>query len=401
MHFFLPFIILIVMLFQSCSDDNGTQENTGSAHAKKSDASAAEVAFPDITGEKININSSSENSIYLEKKSNEYILSGDILLTKEQISVLEKKSSVTGKTGLSDLSKRWTFCTVYYSINPALPNQQRVTDAIAHWMTNYPINFVLRTTQANYIEFIPSSGCYSNLGMIGGRQEIGLGTECSTGNTIHEIGHALGFFHEQQRTDRDNAIVINYANIISGTEHNFKTYSQLGINGYQIGQLDFNSIMMYSSYAFSANSLPTMTKLDGSVFSSQRTGLSAGDLEMIASMYTCHLPPPPRITAQGPSYMSSGVNIITWTYNGNLQNADLDSIIWWYKKVNTNGAPYAIGWGPSGYFMSVADTTYSDSGFQTSDFQIYFTIKNTGGTTFTSGIYNIMKKGKFKLEGAL
>ena len=396
MHFSL--MILMLALFQGCADENTPKENP---QTKTNEKNNNELAFPNSTGELITLKSSSGKNITLEKKQNEFILSGDILLTPEQISLWTKEPSKTGKTGLSELSKRWAFCTVYYTINPSLTNQQRVIDAIEHWKTRYPIDFVVRTTQANYIEFIPADGCYSNLGMIGGRQVIGLGTACSTGNTIHEIGHALGFFHEQQRTDRSNSININYANVTPGYEDQFRTYSELGLNGYQIGQLDFDSIMLYGSYAFSSNGFPTMTKLDGSTFIGQRTALSAGDLEMISSMYTCHLPPPPKITADGPNYLSSGVTMITWNYTGNLPNADLDSIIWWYSKVNTNGAPYAIGWGATGYFMAVPDTSYSDPGFKTSDFKIYFTIKNTAGVTYTSSVYSIMKKGKFKLENSL
>jgi hypothetical protein len=391
-------MILILSLFQNCADENTPKENP---QTKTNEKNNNELAFPNSTGELITINSGSGKNITLEKKQNEFILSGDILLTPEQVSLWSKEPSKTGKTGLSELSKRWAFCTVYYTINPSLTNQQRVIDAIEHWKTRYPIDFVVRTTQTNYIEFIPADGCYSNLGMIGGRQVIGLGTGCSTGNTIHEIGHALGFFHEQQRTDRNNSININYANVTPGYEDQFRTYSELGLNGYQIGQLDFDSIMLYGSYAFSSNGFPTMTKLDGSTFIGQRTALSAGDLEMISSMYTCHLPPPPKITADGPNYLSSGVTMITWNYTGNLPNADLDSIIWWYRKVNTNGASYAIGWGATGYFTAVPDTVYSDPGFQTSDFKIYFTIKNTAGVTYTSDVYSIMKKGKFKLENSL
>lgn len=399
------FMILILLLFQNCSSESSIEENAQSNTNDKQTVlagnSKVELAFPGSAGKLIEIKSNTGKNIILEQKENEYVLSGDILLTPDQVSSWSQAASQTGRTGLSDLSTRWAFCTVYYYINPSLPNQQRVTDAIEHWKSNYPINFVLRTNQTNYIEFIPGDGCYSNLGMIGGRQVIGLGPNCTTGNTIHEIGHAVGFFHEQQRTDRDNYIVINYGNIPSNYHSQFQTYVQRNENGYQIGQLDFNSIMMYDSYAFTSNGLPTMTKLDGSTFQSQRSGLSAGDLEMMASMYTCHLPPAPKITAQGPDYMDSSVNIITWNYTGNLANADLDSIIWWYKKINTNGEPYAIGWGASGFFMSVADTGYSDPGLKTSDFEIYFTIKTTAGVKYTSSIYHIMKKGKFKLENAL
>ena len=43
--------------------------------------------------------------------------------------------------------------------------------------------------------------------------------------------------------------------------------------------------MHYDSYAFSANGQPTITKKDGTTFSSQRSSLSPGDLTGIATLY--------------------------------------------------------------------------------------------------------------------
>ena len=51
--------------------------------------------------------------------------------------------------------------------------------------------------------------------MVGGRQIISLNANgCMyTGTAIHEIMHALGFYHEQTRTDRDYYIKIHWDNI--------------------------------------------------------------------------------------------------------------------------------------------------------------------------------------------
>ena len=56
--------------------------------------------------------------------------------------------------------------------------------------------------------------CFSMIGRQGGKQQISLGNGCGQiGVAIHEIMHALGFFHEQSRRDRDNYITINFGNI--------------------------------------------------------------------------------------------------------------------------------------------------------------------------------------------
>jgi len=289
-----------------------------------------EIAFPEIKGEIITLKDKSNHErVTLVKKDDKYILGGDMILTAEQVNTLkqmietsdtEKKSIKTAtplqsplppfasgnnsrasqrirsisedtlpisiyRTGIASVAKLWPNRTVYYTINAGLADQARVTNAIAHWQSQTNVVFVQRTNQSNYIEFVTGTGCSSYVGMIGGRQEIRLSPLCSTGNAIHEIGHAIGFFHEQSRADRNNFIIVNTNNITPGTEVNFATYVQTGEPGFEIGTLDFNSIMMYDSYAFSVNGLPTMTRLDGSTFLSQRTGLSAGDIQTYNYMY--------------------------------------------------------------------------------------------------------------------
>ena len=177
---------------------------------------------------------------------------------------------------------RWPNCTVPYTIDPALPNQARVTDAIAHWQANTRFRFVARTSETNYVTFRPSGGCSSMVGMRGGQQFINLASGCTTGNTIHEIGHAVGFWHEQSREDRDSFVSITWAKIQPGYEGNFNQHIA---DGDDVGAYDYGSIMHYPRDAFSIDGSDTITPTNpASAAIGQRTALSPGDIAAANSM---------------------------------------------------------------------------------------------------------------------
>ena len=56
--------------------------------------------------------------------------------------------------------------------------------------------------------------CNSDVGKIRGRQTTSLGSGCFRhGIIVHELGHLVGFQHEQNRPDREQYVKINYENI--------------------------------------------------------------------------------------------------------------------------------------------------------------------------------------------
>ena len=81
--------------------------------------------------------------------------------------------------------------------------------------------------------------CCSNVGRVGGAQTLVLGSGCGVfGIVLHEIGHAIGFWHEQSRPDRDDFVEVLINNIFPKRRHNFKKHSTATINSMdQVGRL--------------------------------------------------------------------------------------------------------------------------------------------------------------------
>jgi len=207
--------------------------------------------------------------------------------------------------GVAKDSQRWTNSTIPYVIGSGFSSTQitRINDAIANVNANTNLCVVPRAGEANYVEFITSSGCASSVGMKGGKQNIKLAPGCSYGSTIHEILHASGVWHEQSREDRNDYVTIHEENIKVGKEGNF--YQQI-IGSSDYGAYDYGSIMHYGTHYFSANGQPTITTIPPGIPIGQRTALSAGDISTVNTMYSGCTACTPEQPTIGDLYSVSG-----------------------------------------------------------------------------------------------
>ncbi|GEM48477.1 M12 family metallopeptidase [Deinococcus cellulosilyticus] len=217
-----------------------------------------------------------------ELRGNKVLFEGDILLAELSNEQIQKNSTVIANTGGLWPSARIPYV---FASNVSSTVRSHVQSAINTYNTYTKVRIVPRASERNYVRVIVDNGCYSYVGRIGGAQSLSLSTGgCGVAGAIHEFGHALGLWHEQSRKDRDQYVTIVWANIKSGTEHNF----QIESNSRAVGAYDFDSIMHYPAYAFSTNGKATIVPKNSSIPLSRLGAaktLSSGDIAGIKSLY--------------------------------------------------------------------------------------------------------------------
>lgn len=178
---------------------------------------------------------------------------GDILFTEQR----------TGRNGLSKQTARWPNGIVPFVIegNFNARDMSFIEEAVMEYHRKTCIRFVPRSRETDYIALVSGrSGCWSAVGRTGGRQEVNLqspGCLTKVGTAIHELMHALGFLHEQNRHERDDYVMVQFQNIEPKAVSNFDKASPSSTIDFGV-QYDYGSVMHYSGNAFSTNGQPTI-----------------------------------------------------------------------------------------------------------------------------------------------
>ncbi|XP_029985115.1 meprin A, alpha (PABA peptide hydrolase), tandem duplicate 1 isoform X2 [Sphaeramia orbicularis] len=141
-------------------------------------------------------NGEDENPL-LNKGLDANLVEGDILIPE-------------GRNALVDKRYRWKF-PIPYILGDDLDLNAKgcVHQAFEMYRLKSCIDFKPYEGEKTFIKFEKRGGCFSSVGDQQTGQILSLGSGCDHKAVIeHELLHALGFYHEQSRTDRDDYVTI-------------------------------------------------------------------------------------------------------------------------------------------------------------------------------------------------
>ena len=235
-----------------------------------------------------------------------------------------------------------------FSTNVSASEQAAMFDAMGEWEAVANVDFLPRSSESDYL-FIQKNGWNNSfVGRQGGPQEINILNWNSKWVMVHELAHALGFWHEQSRADRTNYISVNLANVDPWNVHNFDIHTEAS----HYGPYDFDSLMHYGVFDFSKDGQQVITILPPYDAQWQwydlghYTHLSVGDRQTMAFLYPYPEPPVALVwssnhtarlsflTVPGLTYtIQASTNLVdwspVWTTNAPTQTTlfeDLDAV---------------------------------------------------------------------------
>lgn len=209
----------------------------------------------------------------------------DVILSSGDVDAVDT-STAQGLAAVN-AARTWPNGVVYYRFSENLPAymRDRVKRAMDAWERRTIIRFEhAGPNRSAFVLIVPFNEryCRANIGYTGGRTHMWLSDVCSVGLIKHELGHTLGLYHEQSREDRDDHVQILWDNIQPWATSNFRRYR----SGRDIGPYNLDSIMQYSSFAFSRNGRPTIVaRDDGKPFGGYRTKIHDLDARGVNRIY--------------------------------------------------------------------------------------------------------------------
>ncbi|KAL3094225.1 hypothetical protein niasHT_023658 [Heterodera trifolii] len=213
---------------------------------------------------------------FKEMEKDEKLKEGDIVLNVEQAQYLldtvtktKNRAFVRAKRGAAKNARefpnhKWPIL-VPFSFDSTISSEMKahIYKAVKLWNDNTCLNIVEDDEVSPRIQFtnIVGRGCSANVGMQSSEayQEVDLEyPDCyCLGTMAHEIGHALGFFHEHERYDRDSFVWFYPDNVDPENHHAFQKGTTESSDNYKV-PYDLGSVMHYGAKAFSINGQHTL-----------------------------------------------------------------------------------------------------------------------------------------------
>lgn len=243
--------------------------------------------------EVIEMSATSPGAFEETQPNGDVLLELDIMYTREQWQ--ERSNGQTdGPSSYKAIAKekyRWPDNIVPYTVEQGftIEDLMQIVIAVDEWNSQTCLTLKPRTNEQNYVSIVNGTGCSSYVGMIGGAQRLKLAKGCRHKRTIiHEFGHAIGFYHEQARPDRDDYVTIHEENIKDGKSHNFDKKEDSKVTDRGVAY-DYSSIMHYGAKAFSKNGEITITTHDPAWqdLIGKIPDLSKNDAELARIIYNC------------------------------------------------------------------------------------------------------------------
>lgn len=222
------------------------------------------------------------------------LVGGDIVLgelSEEQ----QETGSFDGKLikDKPDPSKLWPSSDIPFGFHEGFPEnlKKEVLEAVNYFNNETVINFIAADTDIDEDAIVFSlrdgAPCSSYLGRVGGLQPIYLNSTCKSQDVLHEIMHALGFVHEQQREDREDLIEVLWDNIEEAFQYNFAILPDAFVHQYQgsVFRMSLTSVMMYHDEAFAKDGKKSMRVLRDGKIAPISKGLDGIDKKRLELLY--------------------------------------------------------------------------------------------------------------------
>ncbi|ELU09038.1 hypothetical protein CAPTEDRAFT_224690 [Capitella teleta] len=212
-----------------------------------------------------------------ELSDHEELSTADVLFTPAQAEQLlqnvKKQRSRMTRAVASDVTLRWKMPIIYkFDGDHVDREKETIREAISQWEKRTCVRFVevdkSASVRRNHLLFTRElRACASFVGKLelpeGDPQMINLGEHCfgQPGTAVHEIGHALGLWHQHQRPSRDNYVTINRQQIASWAQANFVKGPEEVVTEFDL-PYDYNSVMHYSGMVGTKSGAMTISTND-------------------------------------------------------------------------------------------------------------------------------------------